>query len=53
MADFKYEIVEHIALFQRVPRGGQRNLTRFHGMVENLSMISGIGHLSMRKWEKG
>ena len=23
------------------------------GMVENLSMISGIGHLSMRKWEKG
>ena len=36
-----------------MPRGGQRNLTRFHGMVENLSMISGIGHLSMRKWEKG
>ena len=53
MADFKYEIVEHIGTLSESAKGGQRNLTRFHGMVENLSMISGIGHLSMRKWEKG
>ena len=50
MADFKYEIVEHIALFQRVPRGGQKNLTRFHGMVENLNMILETGCRDMKKW---
>ena len=52
MADFKYEIVEHIAPSQRVPKDGQRNSTEFHGMAENLNMISETGHRNTRKWER-
>ena len=52
MADFKYEKLNILALFQRVSRDGQRNSTEFHGMVENQSMISETGHRNMRKWEK-
>ena len=36
MADFKYEIVEHIGTLSESAKGW-----------------TGIGHLSMRKWEKG
>lgn len=52
MADFKYEIVEHIGILSESAKDGQRNSTEFHGMVENQSMISETGHRSTRRWER-
>lgn len=40
MVDFKYEIVEHIGTLSESAKDGQRNLTRFHGMVENQIMLN-------------
>lgn len=53
MADIKYEIVEQIGVLSESAKGWTKELKRYHGMAENLSMISGTGRLSMRKWEKG
>lgn len=50
MADFKYEIVEHIGTLSESARGGQKNLIRFHGMVESLNMILETGRRDMKKW---
>lgn len=52
MADFKYEIVEHIGTLSESAKDGQRNSTEFHGMVENQSMISETGHRNTRRWER-
>ena len=43
MADFKYEIVEHIGTLSEVPKDGQRNSTEFHGMAENQVWYQRLG----------
>ena len=41
MADFKYEIVEHIGTLLESAKGWTKELNRISWMVENQSMISG------------
>ena len=50
MADFKYEIVEHIGTLSESAKGWTKELNRISWNGGEPSMISETGHRNTRKW---